>query len=147
MAHYAFLDENNTVVEVIVGRNEDEIVDGISDWESHYSEVRGLRCLRTSYNTVFNSHINGGSPYRGNYAIVGGTYNEERDIFLPPKPYPSYILDETILQWKAPVDRPEVEGKSYVWDEDSINWYELPPMPDASLAWQWNHELKQWVEY
>jgi len=147
MAHYAFLDENNTVVEVIVGRDENEIIDGISNWEEYYSEKRGLRCLRTSYNTAFNSHKNGGLPYRGNYAIIGGFYDDEKDIFLPPKPYPSYILDETILQWKAPIDRPEIEGKSYVWDEESVSWYELPPMPDASLAWQWNHELKQWIEY
>lgn len=92
MAHYAFLDENNVVVELIVGRDEDEVVDGISDWEEYYSQVRGMRCLRTSYNSYDGVYYNPetGLPdddqskvFRGSYASIGGTYDEESDVFLP----------------------------------------------------------------
>ena len=76
MAHYAFLDESNIVTEVIVGRNEDEVVDGITDWEKAYSEVRGQRCLRTSYN----------GKIRYNYAGVGYTYDPIDDAFIAPAP-------------------------------------------------------------
>lgn len=74
MAHYAFLDENNIVTEVIVGRHEWEVVDGVSDWEAHYGEFRGQRCVRTSYN----------ANIRGCYAGIGFWYDEENDIFVPP---------------------------------------------------------------
>jgi hypothetical protein len=76
MAHYAFLDENNIVTEVIVGRNEWEEVDGITDWEQAYSEVRGQVCKRTSYN----------NNIRYNYAGVGYTYDPIDDAFIPPVP-------------------------------------------------------------
>jgi hypothetical protein len=76
MAHYAFLDENNIVTEVIVGRDEDEVVDGISDWEQAYSEVRGQACKRTSYN----------HKIRFNYAGIGFTYDPIDDAFIPPVP-------------------------------------------------------------
>lgn len=78
MAHYAFIDENNVVVEVIVGRDEG---DGGVNWEQHYSELRGLRCLRTSYNTSDGVHLAGGVPYRGTYAGVGMRYDEAADVF------------------------------------------------------------------
>ena len=74
MAHYAFLDENNIVTEVIVGRNEDEVVAGITDWEAFYSYERGQRCLRTSYN----------GNIRGVYAGIGYSYDEVNDVFVPP---------------------------------------------------------------
>jgi len=90
MAHYAFIDENNIVVEVITGRNEDEIVDGISDWESHYEKFRtGLKCLRTSY------HGN----IRKNYAGIGYTYDAIRDAFISPKCHDEALLDEATCQW------------------------------------------------
>jgi hypothetical protein len=76
MAHYAFLDENNIVTEVITGRNEWEEVDGITDWEQAYSEVRGQVCKRTSYN----------GNIRYNYAGVGYTYDPIDDAFIPPMP-------------------------------------------------------------
>jgi len=80
MAHYAFVDADGNVVEVIVGRDEGEL--GI-DWEQHYSEFRGLRCLRTSYNTLNGEHTKGGIPFRGNYASIGMRYDEELDQFVP----------------------------------------------------------------
>jgi hypothetical protein len=76
MAHYAFLDENNIVTEVIVGRDEWEEVDGITDWEQAYSEVRGQVCKRTSYN----------HKIRYNYAGLGYTYDPIDDAFIPPMP-------------------------------------------------------------
>lgn len=89
MAHYAFLDENNIVTEVIPGRNEWEIVDGISDWEQAYSEIRNQVCKRTSYN----------GNYRKNYAGVGYSYDERRDAFIQPKCHDVAILDETTCRW------------------------------------------------
>lgn len=74
MAHYAFLDGNNVVTEVITGRNEWEVVDGISDWEAYYGNLRGQRCLRTSYN----------GNIRGCYAGIGYSYDEVNDVFVPP---------------------------------------------------------------
>jgi uncharacterized protein (TIGR02466 family) len=94
MAHYAFLDENNIVTEVIVGKNEGE--EGI-DWEVHYGAFRGQPCKRTSYNTHGGVHSGGGTPYRKNYAGIGYTYDADRDAFIPPKPYASWLLNETHL--------------------------------------------------
>lgn len=74
MAHYAFLDDNNIVTEVITGRNEDEVVDGISDWEKYYGDFRGQRCVRTSYN----------GNIRGKYAGIGDYYDEVNDVFVSP---------------------------------------------------------------
>lgn len=77
MAHYAFLDDNNVVTEVIPGRHEWEVVDGISDWEAYYGEIRGQRCLRTSYN----------GNIRGRYAGIGYIYDPTLDEFIaPPDP-------------------------------------------------------------
>lgn len=121
MAHYAFLDENNTVVEVIVGRDEDDLPDGISSWEDYYGEFRGLRCLRTSYNTMNNVHNFGGIPFRGNYAGIGYLYIDEHDIFVPPKPFNSWLLDLDIADWKAPVPYP-TDGQKYQWNEDELAW-------------------------
>jgi hypothetical protein len=112
MAHYAFLDENNVVTEVIVGRNEDEIVDGISDWEAHYGAFRGQRCVRTSYN----------NKIRKQYAGIGFTYDEVTDEFVAPQPFPSWSLDEN-NDWQPPTSMPE--GHFY-WDEDSLSWVAYP---------------------
>lgn len=86
MAHYAFLNENNVVTEVIVGKDEGE--DGI-DWEQYYGEFRGQKCRRTSYNTQGGVHINGGTPYRMNYAGIGYVFREDinppEGAFMPPE--------------------------------------------------------------
>lgn len=128
MAHYAFINSDNVVVEVIVGRDEDEIVDGITDWEAYYSTKReGLRALRTSYNTAGGIHSEGGTPFRKNYAGFGFTYDEERDAFIPPKPYDSWVLNEDTCQYEPPVPHPtlvddEGRGVPHVWDEDAGDW-------------------------
>jgi hypothetical protein len=131
MAHYAFLDENNVVTEVIVGRNEEEVVDGISDWEAHYGEFRGQVCKRTSYNTVGGVHNNGGTPYRYNYAGIGYTFDSTKGTdgaFIAPKPFPSWILDETTMGWNPPVPYPTVDPESptrYMWNEETTTWDEV----------------------
>ena len=120
MAHYAFLDENNIVTEVIVGKDEGE--DGI-DWEVWYGDFRGQVCKRTSYNTIGNVHSNGGTPFRGNYAGIGYTYQADIDAFVPPKPYASWILDANVV-WQSPVARP-TDGKMYSWNEETQTWVEV----------------------
>ena len=117
MAHYAFLDENNIVTEVIVGKNEGE--DGI-DWEQWYGDFRGQVCKRTSYNTKGNVHNNGGTPYRGNYAGIGYTYRADIDAFVPPQPFQSWTLDAN-AQWQPPVAMP-IDGGMYSWDEATTAW-------------------------
>jgi hypothetical protein len=124
MAHYAFLDENNTVTEVIVGKNENE--DNI-DWEVHYGNFRGQTCKQTSYNTQGGVHTLGGTPLRKNYAGIGYTYDSERDAFIPPKPFVSWVLNEDSCLWDAPTPYPtdigtEESPKRYVWDEETVSW-------------------------
>jgi hypothetical protein len=114
MAHYAFLDKDNIVTEVIVGRNEWEVVDGISDWEAHYGEFRNQVCKRTSYNAVTNG-------FRKNYAGIGFTYDETLDAFIAPQPFASWILDEDTAQWVAPVPYP-TDGLIYGWNEEELDW-------------------------
>ena len=118
MAHYAYLDENNIVQGVFVGKDESEVVDGISDWEVYYG------AKRTSYNTVGGVHQLGGTPFRKNYAGIGYTYDEARDAFIPPKPYPSWLLNEDTCLWECPVPYP-ADGKFYTWDEDNQAWNEV----------------------
>ena len=116
MAHYAFIDENWTVTEVIVGKDESNF-----DWERHYGDIRGQLCRRTSYNTHGGVHTNGGTPFRKNYAGVGYTYDSTRDAFIPPRPYPSWQLNEATCLWDPPVARPTDE-KMYSWDEATTSW-------------------------
>ena len=121
MAHYALLDKNNVVVQVIVGKDEHE---GIYDWEVFYSAETRLTCKRTSYNTQGGEHLSGGTPFRKNYAGIGYTYDAVRDAFIPPKPYPSWILNEQTCLWEPPVAMPD-DGKLYQWDEATTSWVEL----------------------
>lgn len=129
MAHYAFLDNNNIVVEVIYGKEENE--EGI-DWEKRYQEIRNMACKRTSYNTRKGVHLNGGTPFRKNYAGIGYTYNQIRDAFIPPKPYPSWTLNEETCCWDAPTPLPSDVGtgtppKMYAWDEITLSWVDVTP--------------------
>lgn len=118
MAHYAFLDANNIVTEVIVGIDEGE---QDTDWEQHYGNFRGQVCKRTSYNTRGGVHINGGQPFRKNYAGIGYTYDADRDAFIPPQPFPSWALDDSSCLWVPPIPYP-TDGQMYSWDESLINW-------------------------
>jgi len=118
MAHYAFLDDTNVVTEVIVGKNEGE--EGIN-WELRYGAFRNQVCKRTSYNTFGGVHSKGETPFRKNYAGIGYTYDSERDAFIPPKPYNSWILNEATCLWEAPVPYPTDDSK-YDWNEDNQRW-------------------------
>jgi hypothetical protein len=118
MAHYAFLDENNIVTEVIVGKDEGE---QDTDWEVHYGIFRGQPCKRTSYNTHGGVHVSGGTPYRKNYAGIGYTYDATRDAFIPPQPYASWVLNDNTCLWESPVPYPD-DGERYAWDEDQQQW-------------------------
>lgn len=107
MAHYAFLDDN-IVTEVIVGKDETELIDGLTP-EEWYGNYRGQVCKRTSYN----------SKIRGTYAGIGYSYNEEEDIFIAPKPYASWIRNGSF--WQAPIEHPD-DGESYFWNEEEGQW-------------------------
>ena len=108
MAHYAFLDQNNIVTEVIVGKDE---TDTSQDWEQFYGEFRNQVCKRTSYN----------GNIRKNYAGIGYTYDSQRDAFIAPQPFPSWLLDEETCQWSAPTPMP-TDKKLYHWDETTLSW-------------------------
>ena len=119
MAHYAFLDENYIVTEVIVGRDESNF-----DWERHYGDIRGQLCKRTSYNTRGGVHTEGGRPFRKNFAGIGFVYDPVRDAFYPQQPYPSWVLNEQTCLWESRVPYPD-DGKRYVWNEDELSWDEV----------------------
>ena len=132
MAHYAQLDVNNVVVTVFAGRDENDLAEGVTDWEIYYAPD-GFTVKRTSYNTRGGVHYTDGVPsadqskaFRFNYAGIGYTYDPERDAFIPPQPFESWLLDERTCLWDAPVDYP-TDGETYFWDEDSLSWVELEP--------------------
>ena len=116
MAHYAFLDENNIVTEVITGKEE-----GNFNWEQQYGSFRGQLCKRTSYNTIGGVHQLGGTPFRKNYAGIGYSYDQTRDAFIAPKPFNSWILNEDTCIWNAPVAKPQ-DGNKYKWNEQTLSW-------------------------
>lgn len=111
MAHYAFLDENNIVTEVITGIDETELIEGL-DPETWYGQFRGQRCVRTSYN----------HRIRKQYAGIGYTYDAAADVFIEPQPHPSWALDEN-HDWQPPVPRP-TKGL-WSWNESSLEWIEI----------------------
>lgn len=119
MAHWAEIDENNLVTRVLVGNNDDPN-EGY-DW---LIENLGGTWVKTSYNTHGGVHNGGGTPLRKNYAGIGYTYDADRDAFIPPQPFESWILNEDTCLWDAPVEYPS-DGKMYTWDEDTTNWVEV----------------------
>jgi len=108
MAHYAFLDENNIVTEVIVGIDEDTLIENL-DAEIWYGNFRGQVCKRTSYN----------NNIRKQYAGIGYSYNPVADVFIAPQPYPSWSLDEN-YDWQPPKPKP-ITGWHF-WDEINLRW-------------------------
>jgi hypothetical protein len=117
MAHWAKLDENNIVLDINV------VSDDIIDGHAYMTETLGLdgTWVQTSYNTYKNQHALGGTPFRKNYATIGGTYDSERDAFIPPKRWESWILDEETCQWVAPIPNPDDRHQSE-WDEENQAW-------------------------
>lgn len=125
MAHYAILNENNLVVNVLVGKDQtDHFL--YEYWEEYYGNIFGMKCKRTSYNTFKNKNLVTGIAFRGNYAGIGYSYNEELDAFIPPKLFESWILNEETADWESPIGpAPELtqeqinSGSFYVWNEES----------------------------
>jgi len=110
MAHYAFLNDDNIVTEVITGIDETELIEGV-DPETWYGQFRGQRCVRTSYN----------NRIRKQYAGIGYRYDQTADVFIAPQPWPSWQLDGN-HDWQPPTPMPN-EGDWY-WNEDSLEWIE-----------------------
>ena len=143
MAHYAFLDDNDFVVQVIPGKDEGEG----TDWEQEYAAVDGRECKRTSYNTYHNAHKNGGTPFRGNYAGKGYKYDRVNDVFIPPKPFPSWTLDTSIWDYVAPKTKPTLEQctidedniKVIAWNEGNQRWQ------DVQSEDYWDSDTSSWV--
>lgn len=120
MAHWAQVDENNIVTQVTVGSN-DEPDEGYQ-W---LIDNLGGRWIKTSWNTIGNTHLKGGTPLRGNYASVGDVYDEELDVFYAPQPYPSWVLNESTYTWEPPVTVPN-DGQLYEWNENTQSWDLVP---------------------
>jgi hypothetical protein len=117
MAHYAQLDDQNTVINVLVVANSQ-----ITNPQGQEDEQLGIGFLRQLFGhdtSWVQTSYNGN--FRKNYAGIGYTYDATRNAFIPPQPYPSWVLDEQTCQWRAPVPMPE-DGGPYVWDEDSLTW-------------------------
>lgn len=121
MAHFAEIDEQGVVLRVLVVDNAQE-----SDGQNFLANTLGLggTWVKTSYNTLGGVHNNGGTPLRKNYAGVGFTYDSSRDAFIPPKPYESWVLNETSCLWEAPIAYP-TDGKIYRWNETTTSWDEV----------------------
>lgn len=131
MAHFAQLDENNKVVQVIVVHNDDIMVDGVESEQKGIQFCKELlgqdaNWIQTSYNGSF----------RKNYAGYNSTYDPARDAFIPPKPFDSWILNEETCKWEAPTPKPSVEGKFYYWNEETVEWTEIvfTPLTPEQLA-------------
>jgi hypothetical protein len=172
MAHYVVLSKDNIVTFIFVGKDENDLEPGINDWEEFYN------AKRTSYNTRGGIHYGSDNlvsedqskAFRKNYAGIGYTYDEQRDAFIPPSPYPSWILDEFSCLWNPPVPYPDTEYipsyylsyNLFYWSEESLGWnlhkpfpswtlteddYYIPPRPypDPSILVYWNEDSLSWV--
>ena len=126
MASFAKIGLNNKVIEVISVNN--EVLKDSSNIEREELGIQFLNELykwpiwkQTSYNTKAGIHNNGGTPFRKNHAGIGYTYDEDRDAFIPKKPYNSWILNEQTCNWEAPIAYP-TDGQRYQWNEQIQNW-------------------------
>jgi hypothetical protein len=121
MAHFAEIDSDNIVTRVLV------VPDSQEDRGQEYlADDLGLGGVwkKTSYNTVGGEHLNGGTPYRKNYAGIGYTFDAAKDAFIAPKPYASWTLNATTCLWEAPTPMP-TDDKHYQWDEPTTSWKEV----------------------
>ena len=121
MAHFAKIGKGSRVEKVIVISNNDAPNEqaGVDFIHNLYKEKDLWK--QTSYNTHGGVHKLGGTPFRKNYATVGGTYDQTRDAFIPPKPFNSWTLNETTCRWEAPFAYP-TDGQEYSWNEANQTW-------------------------
>ena len=128
MAHFAEIDALKRVIRVLVLANKDTQDKHGNEVESvgakYLHDGFGGTWLQTSYNTKRGVHKLEGTPFRKNYAGTGYTYDDTRDAFIPPKPYPSWTLNESTCNWEAPVAKPPDDGKPHIWNESTQNWVE-----------------------
>jgi hypothetical protein len=113
MAHWAHL--TNGIVDQVIVIDEETLALG------HWGDISEWK--QTSYNTKAGVHVLGGTPLRKNYAGIGYSYDSERDAFIPPKPFASWVLNETTCLWESPVPLPN-DNKFYTWSEDTLSWVE-----------------------
>jgi hypothetical protein len=135
MSHFAKV-ENGVVTQVIV--IEQDVLN-----TGHWGDPASW--IQTSYNTIAGVHTQGGTPLRKNFAGVGFTYDSGRDAFIPPKPYASWVLNESTCNWDAPTPMPE-DDKIYVWRESDTSWVEKPSYPTDGHRYTWSLETGAWVE-
>ena len=135
MAHWAELDENNIVVRVAVGNNDEP-----DEGQNFFQNILGGNWVKTSFNTRGGVHYNPDSDIpsddqskalRKNYALIGFTYDESRDAFIPPQDFPSWTLNEQTCLWEAPTPYPE-DGRLYAWNESELTWDLVPIVIDPS---------------
>jgi hypothetical protein len=119
MAHFAKLDEDNVVIFVTVGRDEDT--------EAELAARTGTVYKQTSYNTRGGVHLLGGTPFRKNFAGIGYTYDEVRDAFIPPQTFPSWSLNEDTCMWEPPTPSPSLYHQ---WDEETQTWSLPEELPE-----------------
>lgn len=115
MAHFAQVDSNGLVTNVLV-IEQDVIDSGLFGDPATF--------IQTSYNTVAGEHVLGGTPLRKNFASIGFTYDQERDAFIPPKDFPSWVLNEQTCRWEPPTPMPN-DGKLYTWNEETVSWKDI----------------------
>lgn len=172
MGHYALLNNNNFVDQVITGGgNSDDIM-----FETLYGDFHNCIAKRTSYNTRGGIHYTNGQPsqdqskaFRKNYAGIGYYYDNIKDAFIPPKSYPSWILDEFSCLWNPPISYPDTTNilepyiwyNIYYWDEETLNWklnkpfdswslnpdnYYVSPIsyPNDGNNYYWNEDILNW---
>lgn len=130
MASFTKLDDNNVVLAVISvhdnelldengNESEQKGIDFLTQWSGGYSNWK-----QTSFNTIGGVHVNGGTPFRKNYAAIGDTYDVQRNAYIRPKPFASWSLNEDTCQWQPPVPMP-TDGKFYIWNEENQAWAEI----------------------
>jgi len=135
MAHYAHI--TNGIVDQVIVIEADVLATG--NWGNPSEWVQ------TSYNTQGGVHTQGGSPLRKNFAGIGYTYDSDRDAFIPPKPFASWLLNETTCLWDAPTAMP-TDGKQYQWRESDTSWVEMLNYPTDGKQYTWNLETGTWDE-
>lgn len=136
MAHYAFINDENIVVEVIKGIDEDDLdtlPSGFTSWEEWYGNFRGMTCKRTSYNTIDGVHNDSNkTAFRGTFAGIGSIYIPSADIFIRPKPYDSWTLNDN-NEWVPPIDYPsDYDTENYDWNEQA---YQNDTADPKTLGW------------